>query len=343
MSTTAPDFTGARNPNIAEWQRKRSGIDGKSMRALTMESAALLESLRATKQALPATILWFNPVAGAIDGGVGQFIGKIPSILDTAIRDENRMRFNWKGKKYAATVLTIRNPMIYPWIKDVTKEEGFEVGVYQPAACKQIEIAYAYYASYAEGVHFNSAMGGVIAFEGDRKLLAQSGDFEIEVPKFVQLSNGKREYITEPRKFSEMLGAALSTQKAYSESECQAAQTCWDDEKRRGEITNTMRVWCQYQLDMGYRHVPPSWLTEQNIVEETCGGCGTARKRATAYFCHQCNRVYDPLVAYMDKEIPMSHPSMDRVKDADWAKVQTEEAARRKRRKIETGEIEPGK
>ena len=122
---------------------------------------------------------------------------------------------------------------------------------------------------------------------------------------------------------------ALDMQRRYCNAQTQQAQTYWDQEKERGNITSIHRIWHQYEMDMGWRQQAAPWITLQNDSQETCLGCGEAKKRVEAFFCHKCNRVYDPIAAYMAKEIPITHPAMDRLKDTDWPKVHKEEARRR--------------
>ena len=77
--------------------------NGKEMRRLAVERQALLTSLKATGLAQPATIINFNPVALGLDGGIGF---KVPSILDEAVRDEDRFIYKFEGREYKGTVLT---------------------------------------------------------------------------------------------------------------------------------------------------------------------------------------------------------------------------------------------
>ena len=75
-------------------------------------------------------------------------------------------------------MLTIRKPIVYPFIKDVKKEEDVEVGVYEPGACLQIEIAHNFLVDYTSGLPTSSGMGGVVIFEGDRKNSDQDGQWK---------------------------------------------------------------------------------------------------------------------------------------------------------------------
>jgi hypothetical protein len=175
-------------------------------------------------------------------------------------------------------------------------------------------------------------MGGVVIFEGDKRVLARTDSkrLSIKVPTFIRLPNNTREYFSEPADFEECVASALKLQKAYSNIQTQQAQAYWDqgDEERKN-ITAVHRIWHQYEIDMGFRQDPAPWvtLTTENTV--TCAGCSEPKKRVDAYFCHKCQRVYDPLAAYMAREIPVTHPGMERIADNDWPKVHKEEARRK--------------
>ena len=145
------------------------------MRRLLVERAALLASLEATGQAQPATILNFNPVPlAALDGGIGF---KVPSILDEAVSDEDRLHVKFEGREYKATVVTIREPKTFTQIKDVKVADEIASGVYDVKACKQIEIAHCFYVAYSMGMLGSATgMGGVVVFEGDRRSLTRPGD-----------------------------------------------------------------------------------------------------------------------------------------------------------------------
>jgi hypothetical protein len=317
------------NPELNGWLSRR--IDGKAMRALKVEREALLMSLKATGLAQPATILNFNPVPLSLDGGIGF---KVPSIVDEAVKDENRFHWKHEGRNYRASVVTIKEPRVYPQIKDVKVEEGVESGVYDMKACKQIEIASCFLVAYTQGTPSSSGMGGVVVFEGDRRVLERAEDRKkrtsIRVPNFVRLPNRTREYITEEADLEEAITAALSTQRRYCNSQTQQAQNFWDqgDEERKN-ITVVHRIWHQFEMDMGWRQTVAPWVTLTNEAVETCPQCGNPKKRVDAFACWSCQRIYDPLTAYMAKEIPVSHPAMERIQDADWPKVRKEEERRK--------------
>jgi hypothetical protein len=335
-----PTFA-ASNPGGNQFLREymTNRIDGKAMRALKIERESLIASLKATGQAQPATILNFNPVALRLDGGINF---KVPSIIDRVVREEDMFQCTYKGRKYRATVLTIKEPIVYPFIKDVKKEEDVEVGIYEPRACKQIEIAHCFLTSYTVGTPQSSGMGGVVIFQGNRDALdrkdEKTGKQIVKVPSFIRLANKTREYFTEEKTLEEVITGALDMQRVYSNTQTQQAQTYWDQEDQRGNITPIHRVWHQFEIDMGWRQEAAPWVTLQNEAKETCLGCGETKRNVAAFFCHKCNRVYDPMTAYMAKEIPVTHPAMDRIKDADWTKVHKEEARRKALREGTTEE-----
>jgi hypothetical protein len=315
------------NPNIAEYLGNQRRVEGRSMKALRIERESLLASLKATGQAQPATILWFNPVAGSLDGGIGL---KLRSINDPHVLEDDQVTYKYRGRTYKAVVVPIKEPTIFSLIKDVKVEGDREYGVYEPRACKQIEIAYHFLASYTTGTPNSSSMGGILAFQGDRRNLPNSSKrFTIKVPRRIPLPNGWSEYETVERDFEEAMAETLDLQKAYSNASTQQAQSFWDQEDQRGNITTAHRIWHQFEMDMGWRQTAAPWVTLINESLETCVGCGETKKRVDAFFCFKCQRVYNPLAAYMAREINITHPSMDRVEDKDWPLIHKEEARRK--------------
>jgi hypothetical protein len=328
-----PNFSAA---NPLQNQALNSMMDrmtnGKEMRRLIVEREALLVSLRATGLAQPATILNFNPVPLSLDGAIGF---KVPSVIDEAIPDEARLNYEHEGRKYKATVLTIREPKTYTQIKDVKEDDGVPSGVYDLKACKQIEIAHCFYVAYTLGMLGSAVgMGGVIAFEGDRRSLERVGNkrISIKVPDFIRLPNKTREYITQVKDFEDCVAACLKLQRAYCNRQTQEAQAYWDQEDQRGNITPVHRIWHQYEIDMGWRETPAPWITLTNVNPETCAGCGNAKKRAEAYFCWNCQRPYQPFKAYVDGELGVEHPSLNKCTPEEWAQIRKIEAQRKKLR-----------
>lgn len=319
----------SQNPNTSDYLAKK--IDGKQMRALALKRITMQHRLRITGQAKPATILNFNPCALRLEGGIPY---KVPSIVDPAVHDAFKAKFSYAGKTYKATLLTVAEPHIFPWITDVARGEFDDmadgVGVFDAAACKQIEIAFDFWQAYNYGAPDSSDMGGVVCFEGDKNALKIGS---INVPVFESLPDGTREYITEPRDFGETLGIALDKQRKYYDRQIQEAQAYWNDPDQRKNIHTMHLVWAQYGLDMGWREKPVDWQLSTNEPEESCEGCGSAKKRATAYFCHACNRPYDPFRCFMDGEIDITSVYMHRItKEEDWEKIHAEEARRKRLR-----------
>lgn len=328
------------NPNTNDYLAKK--IDGKQMRALALKRITMQHRLRITGQAKPATVLNFNPCALRLEGGIPF---KVPSIVDPAVNDAFKAKFSYNGKTYRASILTISEPHIFPWITDVVKGEFDDmadgVGVFDAAACKQIEIAFDFWQAYNFGAPDSSNMGGVVCFEGDKHALKVG---TIRTPMFESLPDGTREYVTKPEEFGDVLAIALDKQRLYYDRQIQEAQAYWNDPDQRKNIHTMHLVWAQYGLDMGWREKPVDWQLSSNEPEDCCEGCGAAKKRATAYNCHACLRPYDPFRSFMDGEIGIDHLHMGRITKAeDWEKIHEEEARRKKLREGGTSSTKKGK
>ena len=302
--------------------------NGAEMRRVAVERQALVMSLKATGRSQPATILNFNPVPLVLDGGIGF---KVPSVIDEAVPDDQRFEYKFEGRIYKASVLTIHEPKTYLKPKDVKEQDGIPGAVYDVMACLPIEIAHCFHVAYTQGVLGSATgTGGVVIFEGDRRSLERAGGkrLNIKVPKYIPLPNRTREYVTEPKDFDETVVACLKLQRLFANRATQEAQTYWDQEDQRGNITPVHRIWHQYEMDKAYRQVAAPWVTLTNENAETCVGCGETRKRVEAYFCHKCNRVYDPFEAYRDGEIPIEHPALNRCTAEQWESIRAIEAKR---------------
>lgn len=317
------------NPNIAEYINKQ--INGRQMKALALKRITEIQRLRAQGRAKPASILNFNPVPLRLESGLP--VGKVPSIIDPSIPDDRKLEFEYKSRKYKATIVTIDTPHFYPWITDVFKspEQGLEdgVGVYDIKHCLQIEMAYDFWQDY-NGQTFNAiTMGGVVAFQGDRHAL--KSDF-LDIPTPMVLENYEREFVTERKPIGEVIAQALDTQKNYYDLQIMTGSNYWNDPDNRKNISNAHLIWAQYGLDMGYREKPVDWHVSTDEPDDTCGGCGAAKKRALAVFCHACNRPYDALAAFLGDEIGFDSSYLNRISDEDWPKVLAHENRRRTRR-----------
>jgi hypothetical protein len=339
------------NPNIHRYVNQMT--DGVQARALALKRISTIASLKATGIAKTASICNFNPVCLRIEGGINykvpagkeqvievlgdgiverdlRFEAKVPSMVDPSVPESLKLEFPYQGRRYKASIVTLRDPHLYPKIIDVYKtpeqDLGDGRGVYDIAVCKQIEIAHAYWTTYNVGAHDSSGMGGVLMFEGDQWALKSD---TILVPQFVTLPNGAREYYAEPRDLGETLAECLDTQKRYYDNQMQIGQSYHDDPDQRKNITMVHRIWAQWGLDMGFREKPVDWLLSVDDPTETCDGCGSAKKRALAYFCHACARPYDPFRAYMDKELPYESAHMGKLTDEQWPIVNAEEQRRR--------------
>lgn len=313
------------NPHGREILNKR--VEGRQMKALGLKRITEIQRMKALGICKPASIINLNPVALRLEGGVQ---GKVPSVIDPAVNQDSKLEFAYKGKLFRATIVTYQDPVFYPWITDVnlspgqTQDEG--VGVYDIKVYKQIEMAYNFWQDY-NGATFNAIkMGGVIAFEGDKHVL--KGD-TIKVPCACPLPNYEREFITQERSFLEELARALDTQREYYNLRMQIAGGYWNDPDQRKNITNMDLVWAQYGLDMGWREKPVDWHVGAEESGDGCEGCGAARARALAYFCHKCGRSYDPFVAYMDGELGFESAQLNRIAAEKWPVLIAEENRRR--------------
>lgn len=337
----APDMmTPVINPGTYAYMERRQGANGKQQKALALKRESLLAALRANGTAKEATVLNFNPVPLRLEGGISY---KVPSVTDESVPPQARLKFKYKGKEFPCTYLTITEPFIYPIIRDVTLKQGEDpadgVGVYDVLPCRQIEIAHLFWHSNNNGDKGGSGMGGVVIFEGNRhsiKKALDGDDVQINVPTFIKLPNNQREYFTEPKSFMQVMGDQLDRARTYWLNEMQTASIYNNDEDQRKNITQVMRIGHQWALDRGLMTKVEPWLLSQSEPDETCL-CGAGRKAHAKYFCHACQRPFDPFQAYMDKELGIDSVHMQRIKDEQWPIVRKEE---KRRQALRTGESE---
>jgi hypothetical protein len=299
-------------------------VEGPGMKALRLKRQSSRIELEHSGRLKPATIINFNPVRLKVECGLINFT--VPSCKD---KPRKGITYTHNGKKYEAAVITVREPAVIPWTRDVkaprmedeNPSTDFDVKWALP-----IELADQFRANYNDINGIN--MGGVIVYEGDIHAFAKTKT--LRVPKYSTLPDRSRSYYSEETDFQSLVDSILSQQKIYTERMIQQGDE-YDQSQNaidRGNITPVHRIWAQYSLDMGWKQTTPRWLNSSLDTETSCKGCGAPVKRTDAFFC-ECGRPYNAYSAYMAGEhVPESYLAALKGKELEEV---VKEMARRKK------------
>lgn len=298
-------------------------IDGPGMKALRLKRQSARIELQHSGRLKPATIINFNPVRLKVECGLINF--SIPASTD---KPKKGMTFTHADKKYEAAVVTVREPAMIPWLRDVkgpAMEDDNPITDYDVKWALPLELADNFRQTYNDISGIN--MGGVVVFEGDVHVFGKSKT--LRIAKFTTLPDRSRSYYSEEVDFNVLVAGVLAQQKEYCERMIQQG-----DEYNQSQndidaknITSVHRIWARYAIDMGWKQEAPPWMNAKFDSEESCKGCGEPRKRTDAHFC-KCGRPYNAFSAFMAGEsVPESY--LFALKEEELAKV-AKEMKRRK-------------
>lgn len=303
------------------------------MRALKIKRLALIESLEASGQLRPATIINFNPIELIVNNYMINF-----SVPAASARIAKTIKLSFKKRDFVGSALVIRNLITYPMLRNVTGEFSDPKSEYDMRACLPIEIADLFRQTYND--MGSNHVGGVLVFEGDTHALHPKHGGKLRIPKFKRLADNTLSYFTEEVGLEETLGEQLERQKTHFTNRMARSQAMFNDPELRKNILDTDRTWAQWGLNMGYIQTAPEWLYSTDEPEDQCEQCGTPKKRGTAYFC-VCGAPYNPFAAYMAGRLDIANVHMNRLSEKEWAEVRDEEKKRKKLRGEEEKKKKP--
>lgn len=275
---------------------------GPGMIKLQMQKKSAYIDLQNSGRLQPATIINFNPVSLLVDDGHVPW--RIPAATDKV---KKPFLVEYGGKKYQASVFTVREPAFVPWIRDVHKpsDEGENpTADYDAKFILPIELMDQYRISYCDSFG-RIQMGGILCFQGDVHAFTKGNT--IRVPQFTTLPDRTRSYFAKETDSSKALAETLEMQKNYCTMIIQQADEYFQDDEQKKNITPIHRIWLKFALDMGWKQKTPDWMNSVLESEESCKGCGIGRTRTDAHFC-KCGRPYNALASFMAGEnIPESY------------------------------------
>lgn len=290
--------------------------NGENMKALALKRRSALESLEATGQIKPCTVINFNPIALKLHDSYAAWT--IPACTDKSAK---RIKVEHEGKTYVGSYFTVREAQFVAWIRDVKKpadEGGNPTAEYDPKFVLPLEAANQYHIEYNTPEKQNMT-GGVLVFEGDVHAFSKAKGNTLRVPKYKTLSDRTRSYFSEETELQLALKTTLDLQKASCQGVIQKGDEYNQDEKERKNITPPMRAWAQFSLEMGWKQQAPSWMNATLDSDESCKGCGAGKKKTGAVFC-QCGRPYNALQAFLDGEnVPEAYLYALKGKDLELA------------------------
>lgn len=273
-------------------------IDGPGMKALRLKRQSARIELEHSGRLRPATIVNFNPVQLKVESGLINF--SVPACNDKVRKG---LAYTHGGHRYEAAVVTVREPAMIPWIRDVKPSLDGEnpVSDFDIKWALPIELADAFRQSYNESGMNSMNMGGVVVFEGDVHTFAKAKT--LRVAKFTMLPDRTRSFYTEEVDAAELVAKLLEQQREYCQRMIQQGDEYFQNQNQieRQNITSVHRVWAKYAIDMGWKQENPPWMNAKFDVEESCKGCGAPKNRRDAFFC-SCGRPYNAFSAFMAGE-----------------------------------------
>jgi hypothetical protein len=287
-------------------QEMQARNNGRAMAALHLEMVSQRQSIEASGQLHPATVLNFNPIPLRIEGNIDM---TVPPCNDPIRQANQRLAIEFNGRVHQASYVTIRTPRFWPKTTGTTRDSQSDEDIAQHAInyLLPIGIGHQFWIHYNTGANDSNNMGGVLVFQGDRhaiepEKLAKLGG-TILVPTRTKLKNGSHAYGTQAKELKTVLTELFTAQRIYVDRQLQEAQSLYDgapDERKN--IHQTHRTWGQYAVDMGWRAKPPIWMTErlgEDVEQVKCVYCQATSERQDAHFCSSCNAPYDAYRTFM--------------------------------------------
>lgn len=281
-------------------------MQGVAMKKLTVQRKSSEIEYMHSGMNKPATVINFNPIALSLhDGNVPW---TIPAATDVS---KKGIKVPYGSRVYEAAFFTIRElqkgvtkdptAKFIAWPTDVKKpaaDDENAIAEYKPVWISQLEMADQYRKEYTNPAR--NMMGGVLVFQGDIHTFTKSKG-TILIPRTERLADGRLSYFTEEVDMKQELAACLDTQKGFCEFMIRQGDEYNQDEQQRKNITPVHRKWDDFALKMGWKEQAAQWTSSKLDNEESCKGCGKARKRLDAWAC-ECGRYYNALAAYLAGE-----------------------------------------
>ena len=327
---------------MAETQERSWETGSKTQDGFTEERNALREQRAAEGLYKTFTIINFNDdVPLTLEGQLNKY--KVPSPTDPYLpADVSRIVMSYDGRDRLGHALVIRWPEYYGKMKSAQPSKiGLmsdpqverDVAFYDPIA-----IAYAFLEHFSPIFYMaadkrigtpptdSKAMGGVMAFEGDLRVIdpgyLEHNGGTVKVPILRVLKGGKKTYDTVTVPIADYKRNVFETQKRFALQAITMANRYWAGaQDQKDKINEFHRIRMRWAIKMGYAQMPapdkPHWFDEAAVVsslegeaEEVesnlrlCQACSAREPKPDTPFCLNCNAPIDTFRTFMgDPEI----------------------------------------
>lgn len=317
----------ANEANAAAMSALNAELDARTMRG---------EDGRVYGPLAPCTIINLNPCWLRIGGGMKI---NVPPYDWQGKEGKNKKVFERGGRQHVGHVLTIFRAET--WLSPGGVTDYVDVGWAQPTltprymtpamACWHIWREYMTAAGSAQ------LMGGVLIFDGDiheldRARLEKSKG-TILVPEGFAIKNakGRMEVKLQRRSFDELFNKVIEYQKDYLNRFSQRAFELFNskDEEKRNQITEPMRRWGRFGVEVGYLKETVPWMMElpdafgTAEAMKTCPVCRETSTEDGILLCPSCRAPYNAecTVQAVKAGYPVAESFIDALDDKHYAEV----------------------
>jgi hypothetical protein len=298
----------------------------------------------------PCTIINFNPCWLRIGGGMKVIV---PPYDWQGKEGNSKKPFLRGGREHVGHVLTVASAEM--WLSPGGHTEHIDVGWAQPTLSPRYMspnmICWHIWRDYMTDGGSAQMMGGVMIFDGDiheldRNRLEKSKN-TVLVPEGYPIKNGKGRYAIRynRRDYNDVLNELIEYQKNYLNRIAQTAFELFnskEEEKRRG-ITEPMRRWGRFGVEMGYFKDTAPWMMEMPNAsatadaQKTCPVCRETTVQPDILLCPSCRAPFnaDCTVAAVKHGYPVAESFIDALDDTHYKEVMEhlkKQAERRKER-----------
>jgi hypothetical protein len=289
----------------------------------------------------PCTIINLNPCWLKIGGGMKV---NVPPFDWGGIYDENhkltrnKKLFMRGGREHIGHVLTVTEPEF--WLSPGGHTEYVEIGWAQPSLTPRYMrpgmVCWHIWREHMTEAGSAPLMGGVLIFDGDvheldkQRLEKSKGTVLVPEGHLIPGANGLLAMKLVRHDFGEMLNQTIELQKDYLNRISQKAYECFNskDEEKRSAITEPMRRWGEFGVEVGYLEKAP-WmmrLPNANASAEARKICPVCRENTIdpeMLLCPSCKAPYnaDCAVEAVKRGFPVAESFIDTLDEAHYKEV----------------------